>query len=219
MRRLLAVLMLFIMIASLALAQELRYDIYEFKLKYGSVLVLNEKIFSEPANLSTAIPIPKDARGVLVTVNLEPVELEIREEGLYKMLVINKTQIERMRLSYITELQPPDEFLITLQSIYPTNTLQASLTLAPEAVLDIPFVKAGGSMYPKPNTVDTDARSTIYIWERRKLKQGDELSLYVKFRQKTNLFLGAVLITLFMVILGFYLYYLRGQRSRGKHVK
>ena len=219
MHRLLAMFMLGLMLVPLALAQELRYDIYEFKLKYGSVLVLNEKIFSEPANLSTVIPIPKDARGVLVTINLEPVDLESREEGQHKLLIINKTRVERIRLSYITELQPPHEFLMTLQSLYQTETLQASLSLAPEAVLDIPFVKAGGSMYPKPNAIDKDARSTIYIWEQHNLKQGDELSLYVKFRQKTNLFLGAVLIALFLVILGFYLYYLRGQRRERRHGK
>lgn len=212
MHRFIIVALLSIVIGASAAAQELRYDIYEFKLKYGSVLVLNEKIFSEQVNLSIAIPIPKDARGVIVAINQEPAKVQSVEDQQYKFLIINKTGTERIRISYITELQPQNEFLISLRSTYQTDVLQASLTLTPEAVPEIPFLDEGRSIYPKPDTIDKSAGSTIYIWERHELKQGDELSLYVKFRHKTSLFLSAVPIALFLVILGFYLYYLRAHR-------
>ncbi len=194
----------------------LSYNIYDFKIKYGSVLVVNEMIFKGNANLSTGFAIPKDAKGILLAINKEETEPVIQEHE-QKQIVINRSNVEQVRISYITdEMIDGHDFLTTIKTPFATELLQASLTLEPGATLENPLSKEDkslGSIYPKPDKIDSDGQSLIFVWERSRLKQVDELSLFVRYHQGSSFFWIAILFALFLLILGFYLYYLRAPKK------
>ncbi len=213
-------LVIAILLAFTAKAQELEYNIYDFKVKYGSALVVNDMIFKGKANISTVINLAKDARGILLTINNENIEPEIIEHETNKLLKINRKNVERVRISYITqEIIDENEFLTNIKANFPTELLQVSLTLPQGATLDRPLVKAekdSGSIYPKPDKVDIDEQSEIFIWERGNFKTGDELSIYVKFKQRASLLWLGIPLAMFFLVLIFYIYYLRQQTVRIK---
>jgi len=202
--------LVFIAIFALSIqAQELEYNIYDFKIRYGSVLVVNDMIFKGRANISSAISLPKDAKGMFLSINNENVEQEVIEHESIKLLMINKKDVERVRISYITEeVMDANEFLTNIRAIYPTKLLQVSLTLQPGTTSEKPI------LYPKPDKVDSDEQAEILIWERGNFK--DELSIYVKFRQRASLLWLAIPLAMFLVILILYMYYLKQQEPRGR---
>lgn len=201
--------LVFIAISALNIhAQELEYNIYDFKIRYGSVLVVNDMIFKGKANISSAVSLPKDAKGILLSINNEDVEPEVIEHESIKLLMINKKDVERVRISYITEeVIDANGFLANIRAIYPTKLLQVSLTLQPGTILE------KGVLYPKPDKADSDEQTEILIWERGNFK--DELSVYVKFRQRASLLWLAIPIAMFLIILILFMYYLKQQEPRG----
>ncbi len=213
------ILFIFIFTAQ-AQAQVLEYNIYDFEIKYGSVIAVNQMVFMDKVNISSNIAIPKDAKGILLSINNENIEPLVIEDDKNKFLAINSKNVDRIRISYITEeLIDKNEFLANIGANYAINLLQASLTLQPGTALEKPIKKGyqpSPSIYPKPDKIDVDGQSLIFIWERSKLRIGDELSIFVRFKQKASLLWIIIPTALFSLILIFYVYYLRQHKQNSQ---
>src|SRR3989338_363680 len=109
-------------------AQELDYNIYDFKIRYGTVLVVQEMVFSAPVNLSYHLELPQDAKGIFLTIDNENLEPVIVVEQDTTFIPLDHQDVRRIRISYITEdLLDGQSFVADIKTPFPTSTLQARL--------------------------------------------------------------------------------------------
>lgn len=122
------------------------------------------------------------AKEVDVMVDNSPVDVKV-SDGIVSMDLLNAQSID---LEYLTESIEKSSFLLDLIVPYDVYDLKISLTLPDGAILKESLGENKGSIYPKPDEALTDGRRMIFVWNRRDLEQGQEIPIYVRYKESFN---------------------------------
>ena len=194
--KIVVVLAMFLLLVNIVIATEYSVD---FILVEGKALVETNIIYDFSTNADLALDIPQDAKAISLYLDEQSTEPFIENNKL-----IIKGNVNEINFEYLTkEILGPNEFLVSL-SLLEADTFTASLTLPEGATLAKPIEEetlSGGSVFPKPDLLTTDGQRIKLIWERFDVEDGDDFSLFVQFKEKTNITTTVVGILVIIAIL------------------
>lgn len=145
-----------------------------------------------PISAHFEIPVSQHLTDLRAMQDGKPIEVRLRE-GFSSFDTINA---ERITLEYTSaDLLDGESFLTSISVPLQTNRISVSLKLPPKAVLrgtdpDDPII---GAVYPAPSAVRSDGNAVIIDWQRTGMATGEELALYVKYRQSRESWLLVII--------------------------
>lgn len=156
----------------------------DFNIVEGKVLVSSEINYDYQKYVELNLDIPKDAKAVSLYLDDKPTTPIIQDDKL-----IIKDNVKKISFNFLTkEILGDDEFLVSL-SLLEADKLSISLVLSEGYVLQKPVEEktlTSDAVYPKPTSITSDGQRIKLIWERSNIKQGDDFSIFVKFKKETN---------------------------------
>ncbi|MBW2967054.1 hypothetical protein KY362_01065 [Candidatus Woesearchaeota archaeon] len=152
-------------------------------INYGKVLVYSSMLFPEKQTLDFSIALPFDARSITDSIDNEQRNTELDANRL----VYHFRENRLAQNSYITDqLLEGNTFIASMVAPFDTEVWRISLSLPEGAVLEKPMNYAsvgGSSVYPRPKALETDGQAMTVVWEFRDVKKGDDVGLYVSYKE------------------------------------
>lgn len=204
-------LALFLLLAGISTAYDIESHTVRYSIIEDRAVVQNAITFQQPS--SGDFVWYTEPGSTLVEVYIDGEKSNFSREN--SRISISLSSAKKVVLSYITEeLVDSSNFLLNMPIDYDTESLRIVVVLPEEAVLEEQITDRGGSIYPRPDKTATDGRSLIFIWEMEMLVQGDEISIFVMYKQKAGYIAIAgiallVALAIFAAYLAYSRYYLK----------
>ncbi len=205
-----------LMIIPFVSGQALDFHTAKYNIGEEEVLVDIYLEFSKYEDEIFFYSLPVDVNEVSVFVNDELIEFDIIEHSID----IPGEGLENLRVIYLTKI-PLEKgknrfFIEKIEALYQTSRLEVSVTLPEKAILDT-SIEEGGSVFPDPSDLKTDGQRISLVWVRENLEKGDDLPLFVMFKEESNSMF--YLVGLVVILIGLIVYWkYKPKRTRIKTV-
>jgi len=193
---------LFVLASSLSYAQSFEsYDI-QFHIAFNNVVVKEIMVLENPVSGNMAFDLPKDRKGLSVSIDGESINPQVYEDSLNLDLSSAKT----IEISYVTkDLLERNDFIASFKAPYNISSLHIELFLPENAILVEPLSDAdigSGSVYPKPSEAATDGQSITLKWDFSSVLKGEEKSFFVRYKKQASFsyIIFSVIIVILLVI-------------------
>ena len=197
--KLLIIAVLFVLASSLSYAQSFEsYDI-QFHIAFNNVVVKEIMVLENPVSGNMAFDLPKDRKGLSVSIDGESINPQVYEDSLNLDLSSAKT----IEISYVTkELLEQNDFIASFKAPYNISSLHIELFLPENTILLMPLSDAdigSGSAYPKPSEATTDGQSITLKWDFSSVLKGEEKRLFVRYKKQASY--SYIIFSIMLVIL------------------
>ncbi|MFC1727995.1 helix-turn-helix transcriptional regulator [Nanoarchaeota archaeon] len=194
----LGLLLIPLLLINIVLATEYSVD---FDIAEGKVLVDTTIKYDYQTDIDLLLDVLEDAKALSLYLDGESVTPILENNKL-----IIKRSVKEVNFNYLTEqILEDNEFIVSL-SLLEADKFSASLFLEENSVLAKPIEEktlSEGSVYPTPTSLSTDGQRIKLIWEKDNVEQGDDFSIFVQLKQKTDyikLIAGLLLIVIILIV-------------------
>ena len=197
-------LFMIVCLAGIVSASTLNEYNVDFYILYKKMVVEKEMVFDSQFTGPISLDIPSDASGTALYLDDSPANFTISDGKISFKLSSTK----KIKLNYVTRsLLDKSNFLVSMSMPYDVDNLKISLRLPENAFLEKPFEKGtlkSNVVFPAPSELKTDGQSIILIWERIDLKENDDFSIYVNFKEERSYF--SLILALVIIIVALVLF-------------
>ncbi|MBD3313692.1 hypothetical protein GF345_04585 [Candidatus Woesearchaeota archaeon] len=203
MRCLMLVAVSIIMLAAVTGANAQNMESYNLSVSiaYNNAVVKERMRFDNPVSGNIILEIPENHEGLSVNTGSDSPEYTV-EGGILNIML---SSAEVLELSYVSsDLLERTDFIASFEAPYNISSFMLKVTLPENAVLVKPISESNlgsGSVYPKPDSAETDGRSITLKWHFKDMRKGDQASFLVRYRkQAEHIYSFLIIISLVMII-------------------
>lgn len=186
----------------------------DYFIAFQKVVAEYHLTFAQSSSGTFLLPIPADATALSLTQDGKLLPYQ-RKQQYVTVQLQNASQLEA---SYVTKtFLEPNSFLTSFKLPFSVQHLEISLTLPEHANLLKSMTETSGSAYPRPSSITTDGISITLTWLREDFRQGEELSLYVLYKEQGGMpWILAALGIVFLILLAGIIFFVRKHAAKAE---
>ena len=196
------ILICFIIFLLLPLVNATDYK-QEFYLQDKETNVVINIDYKQEQDFNFYLDLPKDVKEIKVYFDEQEKQFKIKETELNNFVNIFGTAV-KIKIKYNSEsyIEKSSKNYFTAEVIpLIDGNLEINIILPEGAVLDKPYTdKGSSSIYPKPNSLETNGKNMIIIW-KDEAKSYDPFSLFIVYNYSRFNYYILIMLILFIAVI------------------